>query len=136
MDLGVRKQQLYYTRRELGLCVECGMDVDDPEKFVMCRSFRTKQHDYNSADETRAWRREYQRAYREELKKTLERIAVEVQRLSGVKELKSDRKQVSSAHKCWGCVWGRWHDDRFFCPLVGCIKEPMKQEAAIENERN
>jgi predicted metal-dependent hydrolase len=136
MDPEVRKQQLYYARRELGLCVECGMDVDDPEKFVMCRSCRTKQHDYSSTDEIRAWRREYQRAYREELKKTLERIAVEVQKLSGAKELESDRKRISSTHKCWGCVWSRWHGDRFFCPLVGCVKTKPKTEVQSENKNS
>lgn len=136
MDPQVRKQQLYYARRELGLCVKCGMDVENPEKYVMCSACREKQRGLFNTEEMRTYRRNYQRNYREEVKHTLERIAIEVQKLSAAKNLRSDRKDIPKDHKCWDCVWGRWHGDRFFCPLVGCIKGPMKQEAAIENEHN
>lgn len=136
MDPDIRKQQLYNARRELGLCVRCGMNVEEPEKYVVCSECREDRRLYYSTNEKREWRREYQRAYREELKHTLERIAIEVQKLTGAYKLKSDRREIPREHKCWGCVWSRYHGDRFYCPLVGCVKGPMKQEAAIENERN
>ena len=130
-DSEIMKRRTYYARRELGLCVKCGMEVEEPAQYVLCAACREKAHLNNTTEEMRAWRRQYQRTYREELKHTLERIAIEVQKLSGVYKLKSDRMEIQREHKCWGCVWSRFHGDRFFCPLVGCVKGPMKQEAAI-----
>lgn len=133
METETWRQRTYYARKELGICVNCGMDVEEPGKFVMCAACREKQRQRNDTDEMRTWRRKYQREYRAmDAKRVLERIAIEVRKLtSNNGDLRSARKDIPKDHKCWDCVWSRHHGDRFFCPLVGCVKGPMKQEAAI-----
>ena len=125
---------IYYARRELGLCVICGMDVDDPSLYDLCAECRNAQGTQDSPEKDREWRRNYQRNYRQDIKNTLHRIALAAQKLSEVTELKTTRTGIPYDHKCWNCVWSRWHDDRFFCPLVGCVKGPMKREATIEDK--
>ena len=31
--------------------------------------------------------------------------------------------EISQDHKCWYCVWKRFEGDRFFCPMIECVKE-------------
>ena len=136
MDDALKKQQIYYARRELGLCVKCGMNVENPEKYVTCAACREIARTRKYSEEKREFRKEYMRQYRDELKATMHRISQSVQKLMDAKELSVKHDEIPKNHKCWTCVWSRWHGDRFFCPLVGCIKGPMKQEAPIENEHN
>lgn len=121
MNKAMQQQRTYYARKELGLCVRCGMNIDNPGKYVMCEECRAKAK-ARMDPETREWRREYQRKYREDVKEVITRISLAAQSLMEASELKSQYHTVSAEHKCWTCVWSRWHGDRFFCPLVGCVK--------------
>lgn len=118
----IRSQQ-YYARRELGLCTRCGAYMPNNEYYITCEECRRKARKYESRSEQKEWRREYMRMWRAKEKAMLEQIAKAVQKLAPTDELKSDRREVPPEHKCWQCEWGRFHEDRFFCPLVGCVKE-------------
>lgn len=133
MDDALRHQRTYYARRELGLCVKCGKQVEQPEKYAVCATCREKARLRLEPEEKREFRKEYMRQYRDDLKATMHRISQAVQKLMDAKELSVKHDEVSKNHKCWTCVWSRWHGDRFFCPLVGCVKQPMKTEVINEN---
>lgn len=120
----VQTAQRYYMRRELGLCISCGAYLPDASYYVTCDECREKAR--NSGKDKKALRREYMRQWREKEKAMLEQVAKAVQNLVPTEELKSDRHEIPVDHKCWKCEWSRFHGDRFFCPLVGCIKS--KQE--------
>ena len=54
------------------------------------------------------------------------------ERMQPVYELRSDRVSIPEDHKCWGCHWGTWCGDRFFCLLAfTCVKEKMKTEEVV-----
>lgn len=45
-----------------------------------------------------------------------------------------EKPAVSETHKCWGCEWGKFLGDRFFCPFPYGVC--MKDEANKKNEGN
>lgn len=135
MDSTITQQRLYYARRELGLCVKCGTAVEET-KYKCCESCRQR---YRTLAE-RAWskerRSEYQKNYREEIDRMCSRIAVAVQQLIVAEEINLPKYNLSSNHKCFGCYWGTWCGDRFFCPLYEtCIRTFVKREV-INDECN
>lgn len=136
MSSALEKQRIYYARRELGLCVRCGINLDKPGQYVNCAECREKVRNRRKDANLTEWRREYMREYRANTKDAVEKLALIVQKIKQPSDLTVRLKPIPEGHKCWNCVWARWHGDRFFCPLVGCVKGPTKQEVAIENENN
>lgn len=129
-EQNLRSAQRYYARRELGLCVRCGGYIADSDRYVTCDTCREKVRINQSSREKTEWRREYMRQYRAKEKHAIKTIAEKVIRLMDMTagDLKSDRQSVASDHKCWSCEWSKFHGDRFFCPLVGCVKDGGKNE--------
>lgn len=113
-------------RRELGLCICCGGYLPDASYHVTCDECREKAR--NSGKGKKELRRGYMRQWREKEKSMLEQVAKAVQKLAPTEELKSNRCEVPPDHKCWQCEWSRFHGDRFFCPLVGCVKETRRTD--------
>lgn len=130
MDKALRQQRLYYARRELGLCVKCGMPAEyrNNHKYTQCADCRRKARERWQGLDKKEYSREYMRKYQEDSKRVVQKLAIMTQNLLAPKDLFVQRKAIPDDHKCWNCVWSRWHGDRFFCPLVGCVKEPMKRE--------
>lgn len=123
------EQRTYYARRELGLCVKCGMDVEEQGKYKLCAACREKYRQRAELPEKREWRKQYQKDYREEIAAMCERIALAVQKLIDAEELRMPDRSAPAGHKCWHCFWANWCGDRFFCPIYEtCIKEPIHRE--------
>ena len=133
MDDALRQEQRYYARRELGLCVKCGMDIEEPGKYKLCAPCREKYRKRAEVPERRAWRKKYQKEYREEIDQMCTRIAIAVQQLVDAEDLNLPGYSVESSHRCWGCFWGTWCGDRFFCPIYEtCIKAAVKREVSYD----
>lgn len=79
----------------MGLCTNCGGLRIDP-KYDMCHRCREQIRD----------------------------AKIRKKFGDGVKKPKKHR-EVSPKHKCWGCVWGTFIGDGFYCPRVEgtCVKE-------------
>lgn len=136
MDEKIKRQQVYYARRELGLCVKCGVEIEHSEgkTYAMCSECREKAKKAQAISEMREYRRRYMKEYRKK-EKLIEKSELTMckTKSSAEKSLSSLRREIPEDHKCWNCVWSKWHGDRFFCPLIGCVKGPMKQEEQNED---
>lgn len=123
-------QRKYYARQELGLCTKCGTVLPSEYKYKKCDKCREKEKIWiqDNLEEVTQYRREYWRKYREEIDAAMHRVALAAQRLIGPQELTVQKPSMPERHKCLNCIWGTWCGDRFFCPLVGCVKKPTKQE--------
>lgn len=126
MEQSVRSAQKYYMRRELGLCVKCGGYIENSERYVTCTTCREKARLDQSGRNKTEWRREYMRQYREKERRAIKTLAIKAQQLLPPVPLKSTKVEIPADHKCWNCEWSKFHGDRFFCPLVGCVKEASR----------
>lgn len=97
-------RKLHERRVKMGICIRCSGLIDDPR--------------YNTCARCRAEKREINARYRAEKK------ALKEQREAPAKTI-SEKQPIPEGHKCLWCVWGRFLEDRFFCPFpVGvCVKE-------------
>jgi len=134
VDKALQQQMAYYARRELGLCVRCGQNLEPGSIHVLCNSCKEKYRAQGESPERREWRRQYMKDYRDEIDAMCGRIALAVQKLLDAGELNVPDRLAKSTHKCWGCYWGTWCGDRFFCPIYEtCIKEPTRREVTTES---
>ncbi len=129
MDDRSEQQRTYYARKELGLCVVCGMESAEEGKRVLCAECAEKYRESMEEDEHREWRKQYQKDCREEINAMCKRIAAAAQHFIEADELNSPDRAAPSGHKCWRCFWATWCGDRFFCPIYEtCIKEHIRRE--------
>lgn len=129
MDDALRQERVYYARRELGLCVKCGMDIEEPGKYKLCAKCREVYRKRAEEPERREWRKQYQKDYREAIERMCKNIARMAQMLMVSDDLRTPDRSAPPDHKCWKCFWATWCGDRFFCPLYEtCIKSPPKRE--------
>lgn len=128
-QIQLQQQRTYYARKELGLCVKCGMDVAGDGKHVLCAACAEKRRVHMENPEKREWRKQYMKDYRDEINAMCKRIAAAAQHFIEADELNSPDRTAPSGHKCWHCFWAAWCGDRFFCPIYEtCIKEHVHRE--------
>ena len=131
MDDALRQERKYYARRELGLCVKCGLNVEENGKYKLCASCRETYRKRAELPEKREWRKKYQKDYRETIDRMCRSIAIVAQTLLAGDTLNTPDRSVPENHKCWHCYWATWCGDRFFCPIYEtCIKESVRREVA------
>lgn len=134
MDDALRQERVYYARRELGLCVKCGMDIEEPGKYKLCAKCREVYRKHAADPDKREMRRQYQKEYKEKIDIMCKNIARMAHMLMATGDLKTPDRSVPENHKCWKCFWATWCGDRFFCPLYGsCIKSPTKREVSTND---
>jgi hypothetical protein len=113
LDDTAYQKRLYYARKELGLCVKCGMTLDARRsgRHVMCAECNERQRKNT----------EYRKAKQsEECRAVVERISIAVQKMIQPEELSIKIQEIPMRHRCWKCEWSTFCGDRFFCPIYGC----------------
>lgn len=119
MSLTKRQEELKMAHK----CVDCGADVDNPERYVRCPTCRKAKLEYDRQNRIAYEAR--QKALRERIENpTPEQIQATNMMIREIEEMKRKAKEFNDKQKqfikCTKCQWVTFTGSGWYCPLPYC----------------
>ena len=104
-----RMSRLRAQRREMGVCTDCGGELDKPGTFLRCMACR---------DKTKKYSQDWRETQRKEDAKSIELVNADpqVMRKQIQNQIEAD-KRMRQANRCLKCPYGTYTGVSVHCPF-------------------